>query len=194
MAKSHYLEADRLALVIAAIQILGVADQASATLNRWVAELEANEELTPEQLQVTPIKYGERKKWSSIFEQHPEFFKTFTLHGEQHVLLRLRYAQTFNPTNAKNGAGNGEAEEPGRNDTGEDDPPTAAPLTPEQIQMLIKTAIDLHTQAEAAERKPERLSPMVMAGIGAAVGSLVGGSAVVLLGWLQLTHVIRLFN
>lgn len=198
MAKTHYLESDRLANVIAAIQILGVSDQASATLNRWVAELESSEELTNEQLELTPIKYGERKKWAAVFEQHPEFFKTYTLRGEQHVLLRLRYAQSFNKLNAKNGSKNGAsqgAEEPQRrNDSNSNSPVVSEPLSPDQIQLLIKTAIDLHAQEAAAERKPERLSPLVMAGVGAAIGTVVGGSAVVLLGWMQLTHMIRLFN
>ena len=38
MAKSHYLEKDRLPNLIAAIQIFGVSDLSSGTLNRWVAE------------------------------------------------------------------------------------------------------------------------------------------------------------
>ena len=54
MGNSHYLEKDRLANLIAAIQIMAVADRPSGTLNRWVAELEASEELTPEQLDKSP--------------------------------------------------------------------------------------------------------------------------------------------
>jgi hypothetical protein len=194
MPKSYYLESDRLANVIAAIQILGVSDQASATLARWVAELEASEEMTPEQLTLTPIKYGERKKWAAIFEQHPEFFKTYALRGEQHVLLRLRYAQSFNKLNSNNGASADAADQQPRKGTNDNPPVVSKPLNPDQIQVLIKTAIDLHAQAAAAERKPDRLSPLVMAGVGAALGTLVGGSAVVLLGWMQMTHMIRLFN
>src|ERR1700748_3189160 len=94
MARSHYLENDRLANVIAAIQAMAAADRPSATLNRWVAEVEASEELTSDQLDQSPIKFAERKKWLTVFEQHPEFFKTYTLRGEQRVLLRMRYAQS----------------------------------------------------------------------------------------------------
>jgi len=39
MAKSPHLEKDRLADVMAAIQILGVSDRSSGTLNRRVAEI-----------------------------------------------------------------------------------------------------------------------------------------------------------
>ena len=198
MAKSHYLEIDRLANVIAAIQILGVSDQTSATLNRWVAELESSEELTNAQLELTPVKFAERKKWLAVFEQHPEFFKTYTLRGEPHVLLRMRYAQSFNRLNGKGGAkngANGDDKEPElRNDDSDNPGVVSEPLNPDQIQVLIRTAIDLHAQETAAERRPERLTPLVMVGVGAAIGTVAGGAAVVLLGWLQLTHMIRLFN
>jgi len=40
MAKSPYLEKDRLSYVIAAIQIMGTAGWASGNLDRWVRELE----------------------------------------------------------------------------------------------------------------------------------------------------------
>jgi hypothetical protein len=194
MAKSHYLEKDRLANVIAAIQILGVSDQASATLNRWVAELEASEELTSDQLDLTPVKFAERKKWAALFEQHPEFFKNYTLRGEQRVLLRLRYAQSFSSPSKKNGANGGGENKDRRNDTNENPPIVSAPLTPDQIQVLVNTAIELHARESAAERKPDRMSPFVIAIAGAALGTVAGGSVVVLLGWMQLTHMIRVFN
>jgi hypothetical protein len=198
MPKSRYLESDRLAHVIAAIQILGVSDQTSATLNRWVAELEASEGLTNEHLELTPIKFAERKKWAAVFEQHPEFFKSYTLHGEQHVLLRLRYAQSFNKLNSlsKSNAGNeaqtGTDDQAQSNDSKQQASVVGVPLNPEQIQMLIRTAIDLRAQEAAAGRKPD-LSPLLMIGVGAALGTIMGGSAIVLLGWLQMTH-IQLFN
>lgn len=194
MAKSHYLEKDRLANVIAAIQILGVSDRSSAPLNRWVAELEANEELTAEQLNTSPIKFAERKKWSTVFEQHPEFFKSYTMHGVQRVLLRLRYAQTASLP-PKNGAA-APAEAKDKPD-GADDPANAAskPLTADQIQLLINTAIELHARAAAEDRAPERFRPFIMATLGAVLGTVVGGGIVVLLGLMQAApHTARLFD
>src|SRR6187402_50079 len=130
MANGHYLEKDRLANVIAAIQIMGLADRPSGTLNRWIAELEASEELTSQQLDQAPIKFAERKKWQTVFEQHPEFFKTYTLRGDPRVLLRWRYAETLK--NGANGKAPSEAE-----DEAEIQP--SKPLTAEQIQVLINT-------------------------------------------------------
>src|SRR3990172_7721708 len=96
MANNRYLEKDRLAHVIAAIQVLALSDRPTGKLDRWIAELEASEELTSEQIDDLPIKYADRKKWATVFEQHPEFFKSYTLHGEQRVLLRWRYSQALN--------------------------------------------------------------------------------------------------
>jgi hypothetical protein len=195
MAKSHYLEPDRLANVIAAIQILGVADRPSGTLNRWVAELEASQEMTPEQLDQAPVKFAERKKWATLFEQHPEFFKSYAMHGQQRVLLRLRYAQAVpDPKAAATTA-------PKTDFTGKPEPTGDAnmiskSLTPDQIQMLINTAIELHERAVAADRGPERFRPFLMATIGAVIGTLAGGAIVVLLGMMQGAHTggARLFD
>src|SRR5437762_8947844 len=141
MANGHYLEKDRLANLIAAVQAMGVADRPSGTLNRWVAELEASEELTSEQLDQSPIKFAERKKWQTVFEQHPEFFKTYTLRGELRVLLRWRYSESIK-TEA-NGAQNGKNQvDKNQADKNKNDDGTAAPSKPldaDQIQVLINT-------------------------------------------------------
>jgi hypothetical protein len=193
MAKSHYLEKDRLANVIAAIQILGVSDRSSGTLNRWVAELEASEELTAEQLNTSPIKFAERKKWSTVFEQHPEFFKTYTLRGEPRVLLRLRYAQSANFM-PKNGAASAtpEAKPEGAEESGSI---ASKPLTADQIEVLINTAIELHDRAVEADRGPERFRPFLMATIGAVLGTVAGGAIILALSLLQAApHTVRLFD
>lgn len=191
MAKSHYLESDRLANVIAAIQILGVSDRSSGSLNRWVAELEASEELTSDQLDQSPIKFAERKKWQTIFEQHPEFFKTYTLRGESRVLLRWRYAQTIKD----DASGAAENKDKADADNAAEKPNTPSkPLSPDQIQVLINTAIEMHAKEAAAERGPERFRPFLMATIGAVLGTLAGGAIIVVLGFMQSGHATRLFD
>jgi hypothetical protein len=181
MAKGHYLEKDRLANVIAAIQILGVSEAASGTLDRWAAELEAPEELTPEQLATTPVRFGDRKKWQAIFEQHPEFFKNYTTRGEQRVSLRWRYAQAVNaPPKPK-----AQAAEPNALAKPDDEYDLSKipskPLTPEQMQVLINTAIELHAREVAADRPADRLHTPLMTLVGALLGSVAGGALVVFL-------------
>lgn len=189
MGNNHYLEKDRLANLIAAIQIMAVADRPSGTLNRWVAELEASEELTSEQLDKAPIKFAERKKWQTVFEQHPEFFKTYTLRGDPRVLLRWRYAETL-----KN-EGNGKtAPDAPNDDKDEAELSPSKPLTADQIQVLINTAIGLHAKEAEVGRNPHKFRPLLMAIIGAALGTLAGGIVVLLLSLLQSPHTHRLFD
>ena len=190
MAKGHYLEENRLANVIAAIQAMSVADRPSATLNRWVAELEASEELTSEQLDQSPIKFAERKKWQTVFEQHPEFFKTYTLRGEPRVLLRWRYSESIK-TEA-NDAPNGKSPAGNKADDGTAAP--SKPLNADQIQVLINTAIGMHAKEIESERSPDKFRPLLMAIIGAALGTLAGGIIILLLSLLQSPHSHRLFD
>jgi hypothetical protein len=187
MANGHYLEKDRLSNVIAAIQLLGVSDQPTGTLNRWVAELEACEELTPEELERTPVKYAERRKWSAVFEQHPEFFKTYSARGEQHVMLRWRYAQSFNANSTE---APDAAAERGRNADNAKQPAIvrSKPLDADQLQVLINTAIELHDKVVASQHRLDQWPPLVLTAVGAALGTIVGGGAVVLLGWMQVVR------
>jgi hypothetical protein len=205
MAKGQYLEKDRLANVIAAIQAMGVADRPSGTHKRWVAELEGSEELTSEQLEQSP-KFAERKKWQTVFEQHPEFFKSYTLRGEPRVLLRWRYAESLK--SEANGAANGkDSQKDSEEDDGEDEPkdkpkdkpvsktePPSKPLSADQIQVLINTAIEMHAKEVAGDRPPERFRPLLMAIIGAALGTVAGGSIILLLSLLQSGPAHRLFD
>jgi hypothetical protein len=195
MGNTHYLEKDRLANLIAAIQIMALADRPSGTLNRWVAELEASEELTAQQLDKSPVKFAERKKWQTVFEQHPEFFKTYTLRGEPRVLLRWRYAETLkNGTNGKNPS---DVQDEDKDDEDRDDEAELSPskpLTADQIQVLINTAISLHAKEAGAGRNPDKFRPLLMAIVGAGLGTLAGGLIVLLLSLLQSPHTHRLFD
>jgi hypothetical protein len=190
MAKGHYLEKDRLANVIAAIQAMGVADQPSGTLNRWVAELEASEELTSEQLDQSPVKFAERKKWQIVFEQHPEFFKSYALRGEPRVLLRWRYAESIK--NEANGAANGKDSDD--DEAGSNTAPPGKPLSADQIQVLINTAIEMHAKELASEQNPDKFRPLLMAIVGAALGTVAGGIIILVIGLLQAGPAHRLFD
>ncbi len=183
MAKSQYLEKDRLANVIAAIQILSVSECAAGTLDRWAAELEASEELTPEEIENTPVRFGDRKKWQTIFEQHPEFFKSYTTRGEPRVALRWRYAQIVNGQGKPNGKA------PDTTETKDESKPEATydltkvpsrPLSADQIQVLISTAIELHGREAATAVPPERFRTPFFTVIGALLGSIAGGVLVAL--------------
>ena len=195
MAKSQYLEKDRLAHVIAAIQILGVSDCASGTVDRWAAELEASEELTPKQIEHASVRFVERKKWQTIFEQHPEFFKSYTTRGEPRVALRWRYAQIVNGHGKPNGQAEegAEAKDESKTNGGYDltKVPTR-PLTADQIQVLIKTAIELHGRETEAARPSDWFRTPLMTVVGALVGSVTGGVIVAMLA--GSSGMVRIFH
>jgi hypothetical protein len=201
MASSAYLEKDRLAQVIAAIQIMGTSDWPSGSLNRWVSELEAGTQLTPKQLGLTPIHFGERKKWAAVFEQHPEFFKTFTVAGEERVALRWRFSQSVN-SNGKTPVAAAAAAAPAdgspadvdwtAGDKAADDTehkPDGHPLTSDQISVLMTTAIELHSRAVAERNILDRFGPALITAIGALIGAVIGGAVVALFMWSPLTRI-----
>jgi hypothetical protein len=200
MASSAYLEQDRLAQVIAAIQIMGTSDWPSGSVNRWVSELEAGAQLTPKQLGLTPIHFGERKKWAAVFEQHPEFFKTFTVAGEERVALRWRFSQSVN-SNGKAPSAAAAAAPPGdgsadvgwtAGDKAADDTehkPDGHPLTPEQISVLMTVAIELHSRAVAERNILDRFGPALITAVGALIGAVIGGGTVALFMWSPLTRI-----
>jgi len=197
MANNAYLEKDRLGHVLAAIQIMGMSNWPWGTLNRWVGELEGGEDLTPKQLGHAPVHFGDRKKWAAVFEQHPEFFKTFTVTGEERVALRMRFAQSVNTTDKSPPApatiapadtsalASWRADSKAPDDSGK---PDNRPLTPDQIALLMTTAIELHGRAMAERDLLDRYGPPFLTAIGAVVGALFGGGLVALFSWAPLTR------
>jgi hypothetical protein len=189
MANAGYLEKDRLALVIAAIQIMGVSDRAAGSLNRWINELDASEALPPDRLERLSVHYSDRKKWAAVFDQHPEFFKTYSVKGEPHVALRWRFSQSI-----KYDPGTETAEFPSPIEPGKDDERTRIarqPLTAEQIAVLITTAIELHGHAAGQQQPMQQTRPLLLCAFGALLGAVIGGGLVAMLGWEQT---IRIFH
>ena len=200
MAGSAYLEKDRLAQIIAAVQIMGTSDWPSGSLNRWVSELEAGAQLTPKQLGLTPIHFGERKKWAAVFEQHPEFFKTFTVAGEERVALRWRFSQSVNskgktpaaaatvtPAGDKAADVGWTADDKAADDT--DHKSDDHPLTPNRFRVLIDRG-DRTAQPCVAERNIlDRFGPALITAVGALIGAAIGGGVVALFMWSPLTRI-----
>jgi uncharacterized protein involved in exopolysaccharide biosynthesis len=60
--------------------------------------------------------------------------------------------------------------------------------------VLINTAIGLHAKEAGAERNPDKFRPLLMAIVGAGLGTLAGGIIVLLLSFLQSPQTHRLFD
>lgn len=160
MAKSPYLEDDRLSYIIAAIQVMGTKEWASGKIDRWVRELEGSEQLGTEKEKQPPIKDADLKKWETIFVQHPEFFKLYSLDDGLRVALRWRFAQTINydPKTSKIVSAN---EIQKMRDSDRYAKLTRRPLTAGEIEVLIKTAIELHDRVIAAQQERRWRWPII---------------------------------
>src|SRR5436190_23115443 len=89
--KSPYLNPGRLADVIAAIQVTGLAERPERKIKDWARELDRNDGgLT-------------MARWTSVFEEHREFFLTYRLEGEEDLKAALRWRYTFKTYDSKTG-------------------------------------------------------------------------------------------
>ena len=94
-----------------------------------------------------------------MFEQHPEFFKTYTLRGEPRVLLRLALRAIVQFRSEERSSKRRRRRTTSRMPDDADEATNhrqSQPLSADQIQVLINTAIELHAQEAAADSQPER--------------------------------------
>jgi hypothetical protein len=152
MIGDPYLEPGRVPNIIAAIQAMGTLPWGTLPIDKWVKELEGSEEMAIEKRGIEPVDSGHRNKWRQIFAQHPEFFKLYRLNGEEKIALRWRFAQAidYDPRS-------GELLSPTDLDKLKRNNDffskyTRRPLSADQIDVLIKTAIDLHSRVIAAQQ------------------------------------------
>jgi hypothetical protein len=73
---SPYLKTGRLADVIAAVQFMGASGRPEADILDWTQRLSGNKE------------ESERKRWTAVFKEHPEFFHVYILLKEPKAALR----------------------------------------------------------------------------------------------------------
>ena len=164
-SRSPYLATDgRLSDVIAALQALGSYDWATRKIERWREGLGE------------PISAA---NWSQVFRQHPEFFR---LNDEDEATLRWRhaydrvYAPNFEPKRELS------AQELSRLTPDQKRKELSRkPLTSDQIQALVATAVELHSRAIAHKEK----SRWWVAVATQASVALIGLAGVALGAWLK---------
>jgi hypothetical protein len=162
--KSPYLDHLRLADVLAAIQVTGSHLWDSRPIEDWKLNL------------------GERPQsvatWEELFTAHPEFFgSSKSKDGQMLYYLRLRRAfeRTIDTiTFVKLSAD--EIETRKKRGSYETDKISRRSLTPDQIETLLKTAIELQVRAAALEDRSKWWLPLAAAVVGfagAVLGSLL---------------------
>jgi hypothetical protein len=142
----HY---SRLSDVLAAIQVMGTYKWASRKGPDWAKML-------------GPMKSG--KEWGAIFEQHPEFFR---VNGEW-VSLRWRHGYDRNFSTDLNREIS--VDEINELPESENEKLTRKPLTAQQTEALLKTAIEMHGRAIAHSQERRWMTPLLFALFGTVIG------------------------
>lgn len=157
MRRSPYLKnQDRLADVIAAIQVMGSHLWDSREIEDWKRNL--------------GNKPQSANNWQRIFSDHPEFFgsdKTFYF-----LRLRRAYEQTVDSKTSRE-LSEQEINEYKACEAKNPDNLTRRVLSPNQIETLIKAAIELQARAAALETANRWWIPLLCAALGFS-GALVG--------------------
>lgn len=142
----------RLADVVAAIQVMGAYPSASRKVGDWTSKLG------------NPLSAD---SWADVFRQHPEFFR---LNGKW-ASLRWRHAydRTYD-------AVEGRELTPGEVSSlpeAERKHITRRPLASDQIEALLKTAVELHARSVAHRAETRWLSPLLFALLGGILAALL---------------------
>lgn len=150
---SPYLANDwRLADVLAAIQVLGTYPRASRKVKEWFEKLGA------------PLS---AQGWETVFKEHPEFFRL----SNEYASLRWRhgYDRTYDIVK-KEEIDNKELESLSEEQKNE---LTRKQLSSDQIETLVKTAVELHGRAIAQAQEKRWLIPLLFGLVGVIVGVLL---------------------
>jgi hypothetical protein len=159
--KDPYLKEGRLADVIAAVQVMASAKRPEGKITNWVESLEGK------------VNKKTIAHWTSIFQDHREFFLVYTLEGESEIkaALRLRYAfKSYDPETWIEY----KPEDLRQLDKQIRDRLTTRPLTGDQIQALLNTVIELNNRALAEQSARRWWIPLITALLGF-VGAIAGG-------------------
>lgn len=154
--QSPYLaNANRLADVIAAIQVLGTYKFYKSDCSIWARRIVADQE--------------KAAHWKTVFEQHPEFFRLDKDTGKASLVLR-RQRQKLYDVDQEQAISTAEY---ARLSPAERRRISRMPLSSSEIETLINTAISMHDHALARKRDGRWWVPLASAFVGALLGGLI---------------------
>lgn len=151
--QSPYLTNRRLSDIIAAIQQMGSYKWSTLKVEDWKERLEE------------PLS---ARDWSIVFIEHPEFFRL----NEGYASLRWRYAYDVHDIDDRKVLSTEDVKKlPHEKRLNL----TRNPLTADQIETLLNTAIELHSRAIALKQERRWWIPILTSLLGVIVGALLGG-------------------
>jgi hypothetical protein len=155
---SSYLKnQNRLQDVIAAIQVMGTYKFYKMDFASWADQITGDN--------------SKGNYWQNIFEEHPEFFRLDRNKERASLVWRRQYRKLFNVDTGK---------EISKDDFLQLPPEKQArisriPLQAENIESLIRTAIDLHSRALEHQQDKRWRIPLVVSFVGGLIGAIIGG-------------------
>lgn len=153
-SQSSYLKkGNRLADVVAALQVMGTYKFASREIQAWEKSIGRSP--------------SSASSWLEIFSDHPEFFRI----KDKWVSLVWRRAseKTYDTRSGKEIT----PEEVAALPKNENLRISRAPLSPDQVTALIEVAIKIHAQAIARRAELRWWVPVLVGAIGIAIGALI---------------------
>ncbi|KAF5430553.1 hypothetical protein C5S42_00275 [Candidatus Methanomarinus sp.] len=162
MSSSPYLnDPQRVADVIAAIQVMAVYKFYKLDFARWAERISADS--------------SQASHWQKVFEEHPEFFRLDTKKAKASLVWRRQHPKRYHVDKELELS----KEELTQLLSDEKDSRVSRrPLSPDDINTLITTAINLHSRA-LEEQKERRwwynLIVTVFVAIASLIGAAIGG-------------------
>jgi len=142
----------RLADVLAAIQVMGAYSIASQESAQWAEKLG------------DPVS---APSWAVILGDHPEFFR---VSGNW---ISLRWRHGYDRTYSREQSRDLSHDEIARLAADQESNLTRKPLTSDQIEALMKTAIELHSREIAHQQERRWLTPMLFGVLGIVLGAIL---------------------
>lgn len=153
MKNSPYIsEEDRLGDVISAIQTLGTYRFYKLTPDQWSQRISGDA--------------PHSKKWATVFKEHPEFFRLSGKGDKVCLVLRRQKPKLFDVDTLQTIT----RDERNQRDVAGQSRVTRAPLTENELQLLVTIAGNLHSKALDDRRDSRWWMPYVMTAVSASIG------------------------
>jgi len=155
--KNSYLDNNRLADVIAAIQVMGTYKFYKLSFDDWSDRISG--------------KATSGDHWKTIFMDHPEFFRLDGNREKASLVWRRQYPRRFH-VDLERKITQEEYDELRQEER--QNRLSRIPLISDDIKALIGTAINLHARALEEEKERRWWIPLFVSGIGGLIGAVIG--------------------
>lgn len=154
-ASPYLATPERLADVIAAIQTLGTYKFYKLDFASWADRISGDS--------------SQGEYWKDVFEQHPEFFRLDSEREKASLVSRRQHQKRYSVDRLE------VISKDEFNSLNEDEKKriSRTPLAPEEIGVLINTAVELHSRALEEKKHSRFLWPSIIGLIGVALGGAI---------------------